>query len=117
MTIMLACGARRGWHSRPPLRYGDNRSLSERPQLPLDLFSDVSIPEGERVLILIRAANRDERKYADPDRFDVTRAAQDHLAFGHGVHRCAGGRIEVAEPKMLMSNKLHGFESFGVSFH
>ena len=51
----------------------------------------VAIPEGERVLILYGAANRDERHYADPDRFDVTRESPDHLAFGYGVHRCAGG--------------------------
>jgi cytochrome P450 len=95
----------------------------------------VAIPEGERVLILYGAANRDERHYAEPDRFDVKREARDHLAFGHGVHRCAGGHlaqlelesllravvarvrhIEVGEPRMLMSNMLHGYESFHVSF-
>jgi cytochrome P450 len=94
----------------------------------------VVIPEGDRVLVLYGAANRDERRYADPDRFDVTRDARDHLAFGHGVHRCAGGylaelemeallralvaqveRIEVSEPRPLMNNMLHGHESFRVT--
>ncbi|MBW2242079.1 MAG: cytochrome P450 [Deltaproteobacteria bacterium] len=96
---------------------------------------DVSIPQGERVLILYGAANRDERRYAEPDRFDVTRDSRDHVAFGHGVHRCAGGHlaqlemeallralvarvrhIEVGEPRMLMSNMLHGYEAFEASF-
>jgi len=91
----------------------------------------VRIPEGDRVLILYGSANRDERRYADPDRFDVTRDSRDQLAFGHGVHRCAGGhlaqleleallralvarvrRIEVSEPRVLMSNMLRGHESF-----
>lgn len=95
----------------------------------------VSIPQGERVLVLYGAANRDERHYADPERFDVTRDAADHVAFGYGVHRCAGGylalleiqsllralrarvkRIEVGAPTMLMSNMLHGYESFRASF-
>jgi len=95
----------------------------------------VSIPQGERVLILYGAANRDERRYAEPDRFDVTRDSRDHVAFGHGVHRCAGGHlaqlemeallralvarvrhIEVGEPRMLMSNMLHGYEAFEASF-
>jgi cytochrome P450 len=91
----------------------------------------VAIPEGDRVLILYGSANRDERRYTDPDRFDVTRDARDQLAFGHGVHRCAGGhlaqleleallralvarvrRVEVSEPRVLMSNMLRGHESF-----
>jgi len=97
--------------------------------------AEVSIPEGDRVLVLYGSANRDERRYADPDRFDVTREARDHLAFGSGVHRCAGGhlaqlemecllravvarvrRIEVGEPRVLMSNMLHGYASFSTSF-
>jgi cytochrome P450 len=96
----------------------------------------VVIPEGDRVLILYGAANRDERRYPDPDRFDVTREARDHLAFGYGVHRCAGGhlaqleleallravvarveRIEVGEPRVLISNMLAGYESFHAAFH
>jgi cytochrome P450 len=95
----------------------------------------VRIPAGERVLLLYGAANRDERRFAEPDRFDVTRDARDHLAFGHGVHRCAGGhlaqlelesllralvarvrRIEVGEPEVLMSNLLRGWRSFPASF-
>jgi len=96
----------------------------------------ISVPEGERVLILYGSANRDERHYADPDRFDVTREARDHLAFGYGVHRCAGGhlaqlelesllravvarvqRIEVGQPEVLMSNMLHGYAAFRAAFH
>ena len=95
----------------------------------------VSIPKGERALILFGAANRDERRYADPDRFDVTRDARDHVAFGYGVHRCAGGflaqlemeallralaarvaRIEVGEPTWLLSNVLRGYAGFGARF-
>jgi len=97
---------------------------------------EVSIPAGERVLVLFGSANRDERRFPEPDRFDVTRDARDHVAFGHGVHRCAGGhlaqleleallralvvrvrRIEVGEPALLMSNVLRGYRSFPASFH
>jgi len=94
-----------------------------------------TIPAGDRVLILYASANRDERRFADPDRFDVTRDAKDHVGFGHGVHRCAGGhlaelemqsllramaarvrRIEVGEPVVAMNNVLRGFRSFRASF-
>ena len=96
----------------------------------------ISIPAGDRVLILYGAANRDERRYQDADRFDALRDARDHVAFGHGVHRCAGGHlaqlemesllralvarvrsIEVGEPRPLMSNMLHGHAGFRAAFH
>jgi len=93
------------------------------------------IGAGERVLILYASGNRDERRYADPDRFDVTRDAKDHLGFGQGVHRCAGGylaqlelesllramvarvgHIEVADPVLVPNNVLCGYQSFRASF-
>lgn len=94
-----------------------------------------TIPAGSRVLVLFGSANRDERRYADPDRFDVTRDAKDHVGFGHGVHRCAGAflaqlemqsllramaarveRIEVGEPEVALNNVLRGYASFAVTF-
>ncbi len=43
-----------------------------------------------RVLVMFASANRDERAWSDPDRFDITRDASHQLGFGHGVHACAG---------------------------
>jgi cytochrome P450 len=96
---------------------------------------EVSLPAGARVLVLYGSANRDERRYRDPDRFDITRDARDHVAFGHGVHRCAGGhlaqlelesllralvarvrRIEVGEPEVLMNNVLRGWRRLPARF-
>ena len=62
----------------------------------------VSIPKGDRALILYGSANRDERHYPDPDRFDVTRDARDHVALGYGVHRCAGGYLAQLEMESLL---------------
>lgn len=95
----------------------------------------VTIPAGSRVLILFAAGNRDERHYRDPDRFDVTRDARDHLGFGHGVHRCAGSHvaqlemqsllramaarvasITVGPPAIGMNNVLYGYRSFQASW-
>ncbi len=50
----------------------------------------VTIPAGERVLLLFGSANRDERQWQRPDDFDVTRNPAEHLGFGHGIHSCAG---------------------------
>jgi cytochrome P450 len=49
------------------------------------------IPAGSRVLLWYASANRDERKWDDPEKFDVTRGnILDHVGFGYGEHGCAG---------------------------
>jgi cytochrome P450 len=53
----------------------------------------VGIPPGARLAVLIGSANRDERNYDDPDRFDIRRNPLDHLAFGHGIHVCVGSPL------------------------
>ncbi len=50
----------------------------------------VDIPAGSRVLVSYASANRDERRWDDPERFDITRESAGHLAFGHGEHACVG---------------------------
>ena len=94
-----------------------------------------TIPAGSRVLVLFGSANRDERRYPEPDRFDVERDAKDHVGFGYGVHRCAGGHlaqlemqsllramvrhvetIEVGRPVALRNNVLRGWASFSAVF-
>jgi hypothetical protein len=54
---------------------------------------DVTIPAGEKVLLLFAAGNRDEREFPDPDRLDVDRAPERHLAFGQGAHYCIGAAL------------------------
>lgn len=50
----------------------------------------VGIPAGSRVMVSFASANRDERRWDDPERFDITRESAGHLAFGHGEHACVG---------------------------
>jgi cytochrome P450 len=50
----------------------------------------VEIPAGSRVLVSFASANRDERRWEEPDRFDITRESAGHLAFGYGDHACVG---------------------------
>jgi len=53
---------------------------------------------GEKVLLLFASGNRDERVFADPERFDVRRRIDQHLSFGFGIHFCVGlrlGRLEL----------------------
>lgn len=62
----------------------------------------VKVPAGARAMLLFGSANRDERKWDDPDRFDVRRNPVDHLAFGSGAHGCAGQALARLEAKALL---------------
>jgi cytochrome P450 len=53
-------------------------------------MNEVTLPAGSRAIVFYGAANRDERKFPDPHRFDVTRNAVDQVAFGTGPHACIG---------------------------
>jgi cytochrome P450 len=61
---------------------------------------------GQRVLLLYISANRDEREFPDPDRFDVDRRAERHLGFGHGVHFCIGAHAARLEGIVLLQELL-----------
>ena len=51
------------------------------------------IPAGQNVFLLLGSANRDERQFPEPDRFDIARSPQDHVAFGYGIHYCLGAPL------------------------
>ena len=71
------------------------------------------LPAGSRVVLLYGSANRDERKYPDPDRFDVRRKPSDHLAFGRGEHVCVGmnlARIEMRALFEALAARVRRFE-------
>jgi cytochrome P450 len=61
------------------------------------------IPIGARVLLLLGSANRDERKWSDPEGFDIRRRPLDHVGFGYGVHRCVGANLARLEITALLS--------------
>ena len=53
----------------------------------------VAIGEGEKVLLFLAAANRDPRRWDNPDTFDVRRRAAGHMTFGTGIHGCVGQAV------------------------
>ncbi|MBM7112453.1 cytochrome P450 [Archangium primigenium] len=59
-----------------------------------------TLPAGTRVMALFGSANRDPRKYADPERFDITRETQGSYSFGHGVHFCLGAPLARLEARV-----------------
>jgi cytochrome P450 len=65
-------------------------------------LAGVRIPAGAVVVPIIGSANRDERRFPDPDRFDVTRNPQGHLGFGFGKHFCLGASLARLEAKVAL---------------
>lgn len=69
----------------------------------------VTVRKGEAVFVSTPSANRDESVFADPDRLDVTREDNPHMAFGHGVHHCLGAqlaRLELCEALSAILDRL-----------
>ncbi len=66
-------------------------------------LAGVAIEEGADVALMIGAANRDERKYADPDRYDMFRSQRQHVGFGFGVHVCLGMHLARMESRIAIT--------------
>ncbi|HSK00694.1 MAG TPA: cytochrome P450 [Kofleriaceae bacterium] len=64
------------------------------------------IAEGDKVIVYLPSANRDEAVFPEPDRFDVARSPNHHLAFGHGVHFCLGAPLARLEIKHVLRQVL-----------
>jgi cytochrome P450 len=64
------------------------------------------IPAGATVGVLYGAANRDGRKFANPDRFDLERESRDHVGFGSGIHLCLGAPLARLEARVLAETML-----------
>jgi len=97
---------------------------------------DQRLHKGARVLVMYASGNRDERRWEDPERFDITRRANEQLGFGHGIHMCMGAnlarmeisallsalvrrveRFELHEAERISNNVLRGFKSLKLTAH
>lgn len=75
----------------------------------------VTIPAGTRAIVFYGSANRDEREYPDPDRFDVTRNPTTHLSFGSGPHQCVGMNLAKMEMLALFTALASRVERFEIT--
>jgi cytochrome P450 len=77
---------------------------------------DQTVPAGSVLLLMNGAANRDERKFADPDRFDIHRTVEQHLAFGYGIHFCLGSHLARLEGRIALEEVLRRFPTWEVDW-
>jgi cytochrome P450 len=73
------------------------------------------IQRGEMVVPLISSANRDPRQFPDPDRLDLRRKPNRHLAFGFGIHFCLGAPLARLEAQLAFDTVLRRFEGLGLA--
>jgi cytochrome P450 len=70
------------------------------------------IPAGKLVLPMIGSANRDPKQFRDPGRFDVSRAPNPQIAFGHGIHSCLGAPLARLEARIALGDFLERVQGF-----
>ncbi len=70
-----------------------------------------TLPDGAKVLLFLAAANRDPRRWDEPDRFDVRRKAIGHVGFGAGIHMCVGQMLAKLEADALLAEVSRRFAS------
>jgi cytochrome P450 len=73
-----------------------------------------TVPAGSVMLFIVAAANRDERRYPDGDRFDIHRQGAPHLAFGRGAHACLGAALARVEGRVALDELLKRFPTWTV---
>jgi cytochrome P450 len=85
------------------LRYDPPVQLTNRLTTADVRVGNTNVPEGDRVLLLLAAGNRDPRRFPEPDRFWPERPDNRHLAFGGGVHYCLGAALARMEGEAVLT--------------
>jgi len=76
---------------------------------------DVTIPADSRVILVIGAANHDERVFDEPELFDVHRKIDRHVAFGFGIHLCIGAALARLESRIAFEEPLQRYPNYEVT--
>jgi cytochrome P450 len=94
------------------LRFESSNQLGNRIVTAPTTLGGVAMPAGTLVTVGIGAANRDPEPFPDPDRFDVARNPTRHLAFGSGIHMCAGMSLARLEGRIAIERFLRRFPDY-----
>ncbi len=94
------------------LRYESSNQLGNRITTETVTIGSVVMPPQAPVTLCIGAANRDPAQFPDPDRFDITRSPNRHIAFGTGIHQCVGMNLARLEGVIAISHFLKRFPDY-----
>ena len=94
------------------LRYESSNQLGNRIATVDTEIGGVAVARGTPVTLCIGAANRDPEQFADPDRFDIRRDPNRHLAFGFGIHQCAGLSLARLEARVAIGRFVQRFPAY-----
>jgi cytochrome P450 len=94
------------------LRYESSNQLGNRRAAADTEIGDVSVPAGTLITLCIGAANRDPERFPDPERLDVGRQPNRHLAFAGGAHMCAGMNLARMEGRIAIGRFLARFPDY-----
>jgi cytochrome P450 len=97
------------------LRFESSNQLGNRLCSREARVGGVTLPPGTLITLCIGAANRDPEQFPDPDRLDVSRTPNRHLAFGSGPHQCAGMHLARLEGKVAIGRFLARFPKYRLS--
>jgi cytochrome P450 len=75
-----------------------------------------TVPAGSAILLLFGAANRDPRRYENPDAFDIRRNNISHLTFGKGLHYCLGANLARLEGRVALDEMLNRFPDWQIDY-
>lgn len=119
--LLRAIGTQPDWDALEPvlsaavdefLRFESSNQLGNRRALSGCTVGGVALPAGALVTLCIGAANRDPAQFDRPDVLDLARAPNRHLAFGFGIHQCAGLSLARLEGRVAIGRFLAAFPRF-----
>ena len=97
------------------LRFESSNQLGNRRTLRPVALGGVELPEGALVTLCIGAANRDPAQFNEPEYLDLRRPVNKHLAFGFGIHQCAGLSLARLEGRIAIGHFIQRFPDFALS--
>ncbi len=97
------------------LRYESSNQLGNRMIVEPVELGGLAMPAGTPVTLCIGAANRDPAQFPDPERFDIARNPNRHLAFATGAHQCAGMALARLEAAIAVSRFLARFPNYALA--
>jgi cytochrome P450 len=97
------------------LRYESSNQLGNRMTVEQVALGGLTLPPGTPITLCIGAANRDPAQFPDPERFDIGRTPNRHLAFATGAHQCAGMALARLEAAIAISHFLARFPNYALN--